>query len=213
MSILDFAARWDDTAGPPKSWRRIGVVPDQGGDGEAAYNYMVPKLGLIADLSPDGVKNDMRQFDSKLSSKGHMLQGFVVFSILVPRRHCRRGPVRSAAPAGTARSPHSFTPKPELLADPNDAQLACDMLRPLAMITTSERLIELRVDGTQAEIASRAAAVLFGFANVRPLLSDDWAFLTLRRMRVPPRLINVIVVRLTTTRPQTLITSSRRSSS
>lgn len=86
MSILDFVVPSDGTAGPPKTWRRSSVAPDQGGDGQAAYNYMVRKMGVCADLSPDmshGVNNDIGQFYGELSLKRQMLLWLAVFNIPV----------------------------------------------------------------------------------------------------------------------------------
>lgn len=71
-SLLDFVVTSDGSAGPPQTWRRISIVPDQGGDGRAAYNYMVRRLGVCADLTPDlshGVNKDILLFYAELSLK------------------------------------------------------------------------------------------------------------------------------------------------
>lgn len=71
-------------AGPPESWPRLSVAPDQGGDGLCAVNFLSRSLGCNVDLTPDmshGINNDVWQAFQDMGVKPQMLLWLIAFNV------------------------------------------------------------------------------------------------------------------------------------
>ncbi len=71
-------------AGPPASWPRLSVAPDQGGDGVYAVQFLTRHLHCNIDLTPDmsaGCNNDAWQAFQDMGVKARVLLWLIAMNV------------------------------------------------------------------------------------------------------------------------------------